>query len=280
MIMNKSTNRNKKDGAEMTYAEYQEYMRSFFEQYYQKLSQEEIRVTLPLEEEEKEMWSDDVNPNDEWKKWKLVPAMISDGEIKKLEKEIGVELPLSLKAFLTVTHHCFDNPIGRNSVAEHFQGVKNARNPVLVRCGYLPFVWDEDGYFIRCIRLEKMPEEEKCGIYQIDHEVLFDFDEDMVTPEEIDQRMVFISENLLTYLDEILHDRDCDSLRKASQKEVLRVLKEECGLQNYDELSDKIDDDEEFDKIITALKPIQKQYSISDDDLEEILWSMEYSTDW
>ena len=217
-IMELSTNRNKKDGAEMTYAEYQEYMRNFFEQYYQKLSQEEIRVTLPLGEEEKEMWSDDVNPNDEWKKWKLVPAMISDGEIKALEKEIGVELPLSLKAFLTVTHHCFDDPIGRNSVAEHFQGVRNAWNPVLVRCGYLPFTWDEECYFIRCIRLNKMPEEEKCGIYQIDHEVLFDFDEDMVTPEEIDQRMVFISENLLTYLDEILHDRDCDSLREASKK--------------------------------------------------------------
>ena len=149
-----------------------------------------------------------------------------------------------------------------------------------MRCGYLPFTWDEECYFIRCIRLHKMPEEEKCGIYQIDHEVLFDFDENTVTPEEIDQSMVFISENLLTYLDEILHDRDCDSLRKASKKEVLRVLKEECGLQNYDELSDKIDDDEEFDKIITALKPIQKQYSISDNDLEEILWSMEYSTDW
>ena len=49
----------------MTYAEYQEYMRNFFEQYYQKLSQEEIRVTLPLEEEEKEMWSDDANPKEE-----------------------------------------------------------------------------------------------------------------------------------------------------------------------------------------------------------------------
>ena len=100
-----------------------------------------------------------------------------------------------------------------------------------------------------------------------------------MTPEEIDQRMVFISENLLTYLDEILHDRACDSLRKASEKEVLRVLKEERGLQNYDELSDKMDDDE-FDKIITALRPVQKQYSITDDDLEEILWDMEYSTDW
>ena len=264
----------------MTYVEYQEYMRKFFEQYYQKLSQEEICVTLPLEEEEKEMWSDDANPDDEWKKWKLVPAMISDEEIKELEKEIGVELPLSLKAFLTVTHHCFDYPIGRNSVGEHFAGVRESWNPVLVRCGYLPFTWDKEGYFIRCIRLEKMPEEEKCGIYQIDHEVLFDFDEDTVTPEEIDQCMELISENLLTYLDEILHDRDCDSLHEASKKAIIRVLKEECGLQNYNELSDKIDNDEEFDKIITALKPIQKQYSISDGDLEEMLWATEYSTDW
>ena len=64
------------------------------------------------------------------------------------------------------------------------------------------------------------------------------------------------------------------------QKAIIRVLKEECGLQNYDELSDKIDNDEEFDKIITALKPIQKQYSISDDDLEKMLWATEYSIDW
>ena len=263
----------------MNYAEYQEYMRNFFEQYYQKLSQKEINVRLPLGEAEKEMWSGDANPDDEWKKWKLVPAMISDEEIKELEKEIGVALPLSLKAFLTVTHHCFDNPIGRNSVAKHFEGVRNAWNPVLVRCGYLPFAWDKEGYFIRCIRLKKMPEEEKCGICQIDHEVLFDFDENKVTPEEIGQKMKLISENLLTYLDEILHDRDCDSLQEASQKAVIRVLKEECGLQNYDEFSDKIDDDEEFDKIIAALKPIQKQYSISDDDLEEMLWAAEYSTD-
>ncbi|MDE7319296.1 MAG: hypothetical protein K2N46_06165 [Lachnospiraceae bacterium] len=264
----------------MTYAEYQEYMRNFFEQYYQKLSQDEIRVTLPLEEEEKEMWSDDADPDEEWKKWKLVPARIPDEEIEELEKEIGVRLPLSLKAFLTVTHHCFYDPIGYNSAAEHFQGVRHAWNPVLVRCGYLPFTWDEEGYFIRCIRLEKMPEEEKCGIYQIDHEVLFDFDEDTVTSEEIDQCMELISENLLTYLDEILHDRDCDSLRKASKKAVLKVLKEECGLQNYDELSDKMETEEEFDKIIAALKPVQEQYSISDDDLEEILSGMEYSVDW
>ncbi|MDE7274624.1 MAG: hypothetical protein K2N95_16485 [Lachnospiraceae bacterium] len=264
----------------MTYSAYQGYMKNFFEQYYQKLSQDEICVMLPLGEDEKEMWSDDADFDAEWKKWKLVPAAIQDEEIKELEKEIGVELPLSLKAFLTVTHHCFDDPIGRNSVAKHFQGVRNAWTPVLVRCGYLPFAWDKEGYFIRCIRLEKMPEEEKCGIYQIDHEVLFDFDEDTVTSEEIDQCMNFISENLLTYLDEILHDRDCDSLQEASQNAVLRALKEECGIQNYDALSDKMEIEEEFDKIITVLKPIQEQYAISDDDLEEMLWGMEYSVDW
>jgi hypothetical protein len=268
------------EGVEMTYDEYQKYMRNFFEQYYQKLSQEEILVTLPLGETEKEMWSDGANPNDVWKKWKLVPAIISDEEIRKLEKEIGVELPLSLKAFLTVTHHCFNNPIGRNSVAEHFKGVKEAWNPILVRCGYLPFTWDKGHNFIRCIGLEKMPEEEKCGIYQIDHEVLFNFDENTVTSKEIDQSMKLISENLLTYLDEILHDRDCDSLQKASKKAVIGVLKEQCGLQNHDELLDKLENDEEFDKIITVLKPIQKQYAISDDDLEKMLWAMEYSTDW
>ncbi len=264
----------------MTYVEYQEYMRNFFEQYYQKLSQNEICVTLPLEEDEKEMWSDDADPNEEWKKWKLVPAMIPDEEIKELEREIGVELPLSLKAFLTVTHHCFSDPIGYNSAAEHFQGVRNAWNPVLVRCGYLPFAWDKECYFIRCIQLKNMPEEEKCGIYQIDHEELFDFDEDTVTSDEIDKCMKFVSENLLTYLDEILHDRDRDSLCEASQKAVLRVLKEKFGFQNYDEFSGKIDIDEEFTKIITALKPIQEQYSISDEDLEEILWGLEYSADW
>ena len=46
---------------------------------------------------------------------------------------------------------------------------------------------------------------------------MFDFDESTVTPEEIDQCMELIFENLLAYLDEILHDRDRDSLHAASK---------------------------------------------------------------
>lgn len=53
-----------------------------------------------------------------------------------------------------------------------------------------------------------MPEEEKCSIYQIDHEILFDFDEKTVEKYQIDENMTFISQNLLTYLDEILNDKE------------------------------------------------------------------------
>ena len=75
-----------------------------------KFSANQTVKTYPLGENEKEMWSDDADPNEEWKKWKLVPARIPDEEIEELEKEIGTRLPLSLKAFLTVTHHCFVVP--------------------------------------------------------------------------------------------------------------------------------------------------------------------------
>ena len=94
-----------------------------------------------------------------------------------------------------------------NPFSNHFEAINNAWNPILVRYGYLPFTWDKDGYYIRCIKLEQMPDEEKCGIYQIDHEILFDFDEETVEKQQIDKNMQFISENLITYLDEILNDK-------------------------------------------------------------------------
>lgn len=258
----------------MTYAECQEYMKNFFKKYYQKLSQNEMFITLPLDETEKEMWSDDADPDEEWKKWKLVPAAIDDKEIAELEEGLSATLPLCLRAFLTVYHHCFEYPIGRNPFSDHFEAVWNAWNPVLVRCGYLPFTWDRDGYFIRCINLDRMPDEENCGIYQIDHEILFDFDEDTVGKQEVDENMEFVSQNLFTYLDEILNEKDRDSIMENAEKAILDTLKHECGIMDYDTLSEKCDADPE--RIYGRLRPIQEQYSLSDDDVENILDMMEY----
>lgn len=150
----------------------------------------------------------------------------------------------------------------------------HAWNPALVKHGYLPFTWDSEGYFIRCIQLAEMPEEEKCGIYQIDHEILFDFDEETVTREQIDGKMKFVSRNLLTYLDEILNDRNPESLQKAAKEAIVNTLRDKCGIMDYDSLVDKMD--EEPDCIYEALRPVQEQYSLTDNDVEGFLDMLEY----
>ena len=86
-----------------------------------------------------------------------------------------------------------------------FRGVKDAWNPLLVKAGYLPFTWDKDGYYIRCIDLAGMPDEDRCQICQIDHEVLFDFDEDQVIGrEEIEANMDVVADNFIKYLEDLL----------------------------------------------------------------------------
>lgn len=57
----------------------------FFEQYYRKLSQNESGIMLPLGNEQKEIWSDDADPEKEWKKWKMIPADIREEEIEEPE---------------------------------------------------------------------------------------------------------------------------------------------------------------------------------------------------
>ena len=53
-----------------------------------------------------------------------------------------------------------------------------------------------------------MPDEERCGICQIDHEVLFSMDEDTAQKEEIAQNMEYLSQNLFTYLESILNEEE------------------------------------------------------------------------
>lgn len=188
----------------MTETECRLFMKDFFEKYYAKLSeQSDIAVILPDVPEE--MWAEDANPKEEWKKWKLIPATVSEEDIAVMESNVGVPFPDVLKIFLTTYFHFFDDPVGRHPVNEPFCAVKNAWNPLLVRLGYLPFAWDRDGYFIRCIDLANMPDEEHCAVCQIDHEILFDFDEDSgVGREEIEEKMEAVSENFIEYLKSLL----------------------------------------------------------------------------
>ena len=191
----------------MDYAETKLYMKEFFERRYAELSAGSgAGVMLPFEDEGEEMWADGADPDAEWKKWKLVPASISEDELASFEKSLGVKLPLQMKAFLTTYHHCFEAPVGENPTFDHFAAVKESWNPLLVRCGYLPFTWDEEGAYIRCIDLKNMPDEDKCGVFEIDHEILFSLDEETTERREVEAEMNPIAENFIAYLEALQSD--------------------------------------------------------------------------
>lgn len=188
----------------MNKTEYAEFMKIFFEKYYEKLwTENPICVTLPDVPEE--MWAENADPNEEWKQWKLIPATITDEDIQQLEDNWGIKFPEIMKAFLTTYFHLFEEPIGRHPIDEPFYALDNAWNPILVKAGYLPFTWDEEHYLIRCIDLANMPNEGNCPVCQIDHEILFDFDDNSeVNREDIEANMEVISDNFVDYLNELL----------------------------------------------------------------------------
>lgn len=199
-----------KNGAEMgknmENAEIKALIKRFFETMYEKQKAvDEVLVKIPVIEGNEPMWAEGAAPDEEeWVTWRLLPAKIREEEIAGLEEEIGAKLPEVLKIFLTTYHHYFEDGIGRNPVESKFEGILNAWNPMLVRNGYLPFTWDEEGYFIRCMDLQNMPDEENCPIVQIDHEIMFDFDEDTAGREDLEEEMQPVAANFYEYLDALL----------------------------------------------------------------------------
>ena len=141
---------------------------------------------------------------DGWVKWKMIPSTVTESDFEIIENEWGIKFPLMLKAYFKAYFHYFEKNVGRVPSDEPFYSLNNAYNPALLRCGYLPFTWDSEGYFIRCIDLSNMPNEDSCPICQIDHEVLFAYDEETITKEDINKNMVKIEGNLKSYLEKAL----------------------------------------------------------------------------
>ena len=78
----------------MDYAEARRYMKEFFERRYAELSTGSgAGVSLPFEDEGKEMWADGVDPDAEWKKWKLVPRVDKRGRARGVRGKPRREAP-------------------------------------------------------------------------------------------------------------------------------------------------------------------------------------------
>ncbi|OPZ78548.1 MAG: hypothetical protein BWY78_00528 [Alphaproteobacteria bacterium ADurb.Bin438] len=167
------------------------------------------RVKVP-----KEMLADGEDPNSEWGVWKLIESTVTDEELKNIEDIYGIKFPIIIKAFLSTYHHLFDYPIGDNGVNKKLNGFKMPYNHHLTANNMLPFAWDKDNCFIRFVDLTNMPDEEKCPVFEIDHEYLFDIMYDaeangeIVNKEQLLRYMRPVSDNFYKYLDNIYNDLD------------------------------------------------------------------------
>ncbi|GAA3406183.1 hypothetical protein ACFFNY_25455 [Paenibacillus hodogayensis] len=80
-------------------------------------------------------------------------------------------------------------------------GIQNMYNPLLCRLGYLPFTWDSEYGCILCIDLKGSADKEPGAIYEIDHDILFGFDEDRTERRDLERSLVYVYPDFKTYFD-------------------------------------------------------------------------------
>ncbi len=192
----------------MNIEEARDFMRDYFERSYKKridIDPEYVSMCdLP-----EEMLADGADPDEEWNVWKLIPSTVTDDDIAEQEKAFGLKFPDIFKAFLSTYHHVFEAPIGRNMPDAPFDSLDNAFNPHLTANGYLPFTWDKEGCFIRCIDLNADNDGARCPVVQFDHEELFDMqyeyeDNGKVIPRErLEGLAQTVADNFRDYLNGI-----------------------------------------------------------------------------
>ncbi len=192
----------------MNIDEARDFMKNYFERLYKKLSDIAPSIVSSCDLPE-EMLAEGADPDEEWNVWKLIPSTVTEKNIEEQEEAFGLKFPNSLKAFLSTYHHAFGASIGRNMPDEPFEALDNAFNPHLAANGYLPFAWDNDGYFIRCIDLNADNDKDRCPVVEFDHERLFDMQyeyEDKgeeIPREQLESLAETVADNLCEYLNGI-----------------------------------------------------------------------------
>ncbi len=196
----------------MTIEEARDFMKDYFERLYKKLSGIDPSI-VSLCDLPEDMMAEGADPDEEYNVWKLIPSTVTDADIAKKEDEFGIKFPNVLKAFLSTYHHAFEAPIGRNMSDAPFFELDNAFDPHLAANGYLPFTWDGDGYYIRCIDLNANGDKDNCPIVEFDHEALFDMQNEYedkgeeIPKERLAELANPVADNLRDYLNGI-----CDAI--------------------------------------------------------------------
>lgn len=199
----------------MTREENRAFMKDFFERYYKKRKNQGkdsilitgVKIAPEMQSDEKSKWGE------EYSIWKLIPSTVSENDLKQFEETYHLKLPECIKAFLSVYHHRFGDPIGYNDIRNPFWSMKTNYTHQLAQNGYLSFAWDSESIFIRCIDLSNMPDEETCPIVEIDHELFFNLQYDaeetgiLIPREQLTALMHPVADNFYQYLNGVFNDK-------------------------------------------------------------------------
>jgi len=81
-----------------------EWLENIIDKTLDKMAKEEILMKRPDPNMPNEMFDSTIESDSDWKGWKPIPSVLNDSDLNKLEKMIGIELPLSYRHFLKYKH--------------------------------------------------------------------------------------------------------------------------------------------------------------------------------
>ncbi len=186
--------------------EYRAEIRKILDEYYELLKiydKTEIQV-LDYVEIPDGMFTGEVEIDDKYnvelRTWKMIPSDVTEDDIAELEKVIGMRLPDPLRAYYTSYYHLWDcqRNLSENSPTAKMNGIYDAYSKLMIKFGYLPFTWDNEGGWLFCMKFDGNNQD--CGIYWIDHEELFSFHAETVTAQDIEKVMDFQAKDFCEYL--------------------------------------------------------------------------------
>jgi len=81
-----------------------EWLEKIIDETLDEMAKEKILMKVPVLNMPNGMFDSTIESEDDWKGWKPIASVFNDLDLNKLEKMIGIELPLSYRHFLKYKH--------------------------------------------------------------------------------------------------------------------------------------------------------------------------------
>lgn len=146
-----------------------------------KMSKEDILMKVPDPDMPKEMFDSSVSCENDWKGWKAIKSVFNDSDLNRLERILGIKLPISYRYFLMYKHFYqlsipdFAVNLHTHLPDENLDGFKEFlyeyEPESLIEKGLIYFA-DFQDYGLLCFDSTEKRENNDYPIVYIDHEEL------------------------------------------------------------------------------------------------------------